>query len=520
MQFPLRVAAVDVGSNAIRYAAAEFVDPEHYVELDAQRAPVRLGHGAFQTGHLEEDAMAGTVAAMASFRRSLDTLGIGTYRAVATSAVRDSRNGAALIDRVRQESGMRLETITGGEEAQLVWRAVRRRVPLQEGRWLMVDLGGGSLEVSLMDRAGIAWSESHTMGAVRLLEDLAGSSDSPAGFGRTMAEYVATLRIPRIHDGDLAGLIATGGNIEALADLAEVEETDGISVLPLDALRGLMTQLASLTVAERMEQFDLRPDRADVILPAAMLYERVAFLAGADRIMVPRVGVREGVLLDLVERVTTRRAYVGGREREVFAAAVAVGRRYDFDESHARHVAWLASSLFDQLRGLHGLSKNDRCTLIAAALLHDIGQFVSYRKHHKHSMYLIQHAELASLNDAEIGLVALVARYHRRAEPADRHPVFHDLGAKDRDRVRKLSALLRLADSLDREHLQRVDGVEARWEDDVLWLEVSGGGDLLLERWALERKAPLFERTFGVGIRLTTGEDRNERRGDEKRATG
>jgi exopolyphosphatase/guanosine-5'-triphosphate,3'-diphosphate pyrophosphatase len=495
--FPLRVAAVDIGSNAIRFTAAEFLDPSSHVELEYQRVPVRMGHSAFLTGRLDPENIDAAVEAMASFRRYVDTLGVKEYRVVATSAVRESRNGGDLASRVRQEAGFALETITGSEEARLVWLAVRDRFPL-DGPWVLVDLGGGSLEVSVVSESGIEWSESHTMGTVRMLEDLGGSDPGPEALTRLIEEYAGTLRLPRLGDEGLRGLIATGGNIEALAELAGAEpDPDGVSRLPVEALRETARQLGSMTNDQRMSELDLRPDRADVIVPAAHVYLRVAELTGADEVVVPHVGVKEGVLLDLVEDLTTHRLHVDRQEREIYGAAVALGRRYRFDEAHGRQVATLALSIFDQLSALHGLDERDRRILLGAALLHDIGQYVSYRKHHKHSLYLIQNGELSVYAPEEIQLVALVARYHRRAEPKPHHHIWADLDAEDRARVVKLASVLRVADSLDREHLQRVSAVTVRVTDDAVVLELEGRGDLLLERWAMAKKGSMFEKAFG-----------------------
>lgn len=497
-EFPLRVAAVDIGSNAIRFSAAEFLDRSSRVELDYQRVPVRLGHSAFLTGRLTPENMEIAVEALTSFRRLLDTLEIRDVRVVATSAVRESRNGGELAERVRREAGLRIETITGSEEARLVWLAVRDRLPL-EGRWMLVDLGGGSLEVSVVRRAGIEWSESHTMGTVRLLEDLGGTEPgSERRLGRLLAEYTRTMRLPVLDDEGLAGLIATGGNIETLAKLADAApDASGVSRLPVAALKAMNRRLADMTFRRRVDELGLREDRADVIVPAGHIYARVAELAGAQEIVVPHVGVKDGVLLDLVEDLTTHSLHVSHQEREVLAASVALGRRYRFDEAHGRHVAGLALSLFDQLAAAHELGERDRRILLGAAVLHDIGQYVSYRKHHKHSLYLILNGSLSVFHPDEIPLVGLVARYHRRAEPRPEHEVWAGLGEAERARVEKLAAILRIADALDREHLQRVTAVRVDLEGGRAVLSVEGRGDLLLEQWALGRKGALFERAFG-----------------------
>lgn len=504
----MRVAAIDTGSNAIRFVAAEFMDPTHWTDLEVQRVPVRLGHNAFLTGELDPATMAAAVEAMAAFRRSIDTHGVPRYRAVATSAVRESRNGGALVDRIRRESGIQLETITGSEEARLVWLAVGNRIDPGEGRWLTADLGGGSLEVALASREGIHWSESHQMGTVRLLEDLGGNELDAASFRTLAREYAGTLRIPDDVDPDhLAGMVATGGNIEALAELAGCRPDEhGVSRLTLERLRETSRELADLSLAERMSRYGLRDDRADVIVPAAFLYERVAVLAEVDEILVPHVGVKEGVLLDLVEDLTGPGGHATRLDQQALQGALALGRRFHFDEPHGRQVARLSLTLFDQLVDVHRMGDAERRILMMAAALHDIGQFVSYRRHHKHSLYLILNSDLPTVSAQERPLVALVARYHRRATPRSSHFLYADLRGADRRRVRRLAALLRLGDALDREHLQRVTGLHARVEGAELLLELEGHGDLLLEQWALRRKASMFVEEFGVDIRLVTTE--------------
>jgi exopolyphosphatase/guanosine-5'-triphosphate,3'-diphosphate pyrophosphatase len=505
--FPLRAACVDMGSNAIRFFAAEFGSPPRSTVLDDERLPVRLGAGVFLSGRLDAAAMEEALASLAGLPARLQALKIDLFRMVATSAVREAVNGKAFLERVERTTGLRGETISGYEEARLIHRAVRGRVPMGRRPWLMVDVGGGSVEVTLADTEGLVWSESHTMGAVRLLEELAGGRQEPGHLRRLLEEYVATLNLPAVLGRQRpAGLIATGGNIDALALLAgALPPNGGPGRLPRADLRKLIGTLSRLSHARRVRDLGLRPDRADVILPAALVYDRAAELAGAREIWVPRAGLKEGLLLDLVEDAATHRDHVARQDRQTRAGALALGRRYRFDEAHAEQVASLALSLFDQLRPLHGLGETDRRLLTAAALLHDIGSHVSYRKHHKHSLYLIAQSELPGFSAEQMLLTANIARYHRKAEPGPTHPDFADLPRGDQRRVRKLAALLRVADALDREHLQAVRGIRARGAGRTVRLRVDGTGDRVLERWALRRKAGLFERTYGRELILTTG---------------
>ena len=345
--FPIRIGAIDVGSNAIRFLAAEFTDPSHWVELDSQRLPIRLGHSAFLTGRLEDESMTATIEALSSFRSAFDKFGISRYRAVATSAVRESENGGELVRRIREESGILLETITGSEEARLVWLAARGRLDMRKGLWLLkpklystfllwllADLGGGSLELSLGDEKRIRWSVSHQIGTVRLLEDLEEAQSSPEKFRKLVAEYAQTLRLPRkVKKSGIAGVIATGGNAEVLAQIVGAPaDSSGVRRIPIKELREAVRTLGGMSVKERMEHFDLRADRADVVFPAALVYERVASLAGADELFIPGVGVKEGILLDLVDDVTGPAVHATKIEQQLLNAAVALGRRYRFDE--------------------------------------------------------------------------------------------------------------------------------------------------------------------------------------------
>ena len=313
--FPARVAAVDMGSNAIRFVAAEFRDRSRPRELDSERVPVRLGHHAYRTGALDAGLMDAAVEALAGFRRRMDALDVSAHRVVATSAVRESRNGGELIERARREAGLEIEAITGAEEARLVAVAALDRLGPdgRESRWLMVDLGGGSLEVSVVGPGGVAWSESHRVGTVRLLDEMeeedeaeAGGADAREGEServrRLVERHTDGIRVPSLDDDGLAGILATGGNIEALAELAgAAPDTRGVSRLPLAALRGTRARLASMSARERVTRLGLREDRADVILPAAHVYGLVAERAGAEEIVVPNAGVKEGILLDLVD---------------------------------------------------------------------------------------------------------------------------------------------------------------------------------------------------------------------------
>jgi exopolyphosphatase/guanosine-5'-triphosphate,3'-diphosphate pyrophosphatase len=488
---------VDAGSNAIRFLAAEFTGPTEFETLAYERVPVRLGHQVFLTGKLAPHAMDGAVEAFASFGRQMNDLDLDAFRAVATSATREAKNGMDLVNRLREETGIDLEMISGSEEARLVHLAVGSRLDLTGGQWILTDLGGGSVEVSLVDDMGMLWSESHTMGSVRILEELS-ETEPEGGFETLLSDYVSTLRIPApAQYWAPAGFVATGGNIDALATLAGADKDDrGMAKLPASDLRSAIDLLSRLSYHERITQLGLREDRADVILPAAMVYHHLAQLAGADEILVPGVGVKEGILLDLVDDLISHTSHEVRREEHLTKAAISFGRRFMFDEAHGLHVAKLALSLFDQTKNLHDLGSEDRRWLLAASILHEIGAFVGFKRHHKHTLYLITHSELPGLSPSEMLIVANIARYHRKNIPRKHHPDFIRLSEREQERVTALASILRVANALDRAHLQKIKSIEVKVGQRKIELHLDGEADLLLERWAVSRRTALFAKTF------------------------
>lgn len=504
--FPLRAASIDIGSNAIRFTAAEFTAPRTFTVLEALRAPVRLGHGAFLTNRLEPALIDRAVGALVHYRQRMDALGITHHRAVATSAVRESENGAELVTRAAAEAAIRIEPITGLEEGRLVWLAVRSRVELDDGRWLLADLGGGSVEVTLAEGEARRWTHSLPLGTVRMLEQL---ESHGGGMG---ARLPARQRLAEHADGILGGLpaagavrgvLGTGGNAEVLADLSRVApDAKGVRRLERGWLEETIDRLEALSIAERIERLGLRPDRADIIFPAAIVYARLVAGAGVDHLIVPGVGLRDGVLLDLVEDLVEHEAHEEAAAREVEEGAIALGRRYRFDEAHARQVTRFCLQLFDGLQELHGLTPADRRVLTAAALLHDCGKLIASRRHHKHSAYLIRNAEIPGLSPEEVELTALVARYHRGSTPKKEQRRYGALEKPDRRRVKKLAALLRVGDGLDQHHGQEVEALRIATAPDGVTLQVRASGARPLEEWSFERKHKLFEKVFERRLRV------------------
>lgn len=519
-----RFAAVDVGSNAIRLRIVEATAPDKdasqlslpavgksgdgWREIANLRAPVRLGTEVFLSGRLAPASIGQACNALREFRRAMDEAHVDAYRATATSAVREAKNKETLVERARREAGIELEVIEGVEEARLIELAVVRRLGLKDHTTLLVDVGGGSTELTVLEKARHAFSISLPVGTVRLLETILPGGGQPLDKERArllteMIDRALVEAVPQLAKTSFQSFVGTGGNIDTLADLCPAQ--GGAFGYPraidVGAMRALFAKLLKMSAADRREQFGLRPDRADTIVPAAALLLRLAEVFKMGAIVSPGVGLKEGILVELADKHF--RVWDTAQEAlAVLGACERLGRRYKFDEAHGQLVSKLAGLLFDDLRDLHGYSDRDRLLLRAAALLHDIGDFVRYDGHHKHSFYLIQNSDIIGLAPDERSIVANIARYHRKSPPDPSHPNFRDLDKVARGKVRGLAAILRIADALDREHLGKVTSVRARVDRHKakLLLAVEGNEDRELEEWTVRAKSELLRDVFDLDV--------------------
>lgn len=471
-------------------------------EVVALREAVRMGRDVFLTGALRPAAISSAITALRAFRKEMDDAKIDAYRAVATSAVREAENAEMLVERADREAGVRIEVIEGVEEARLVQLAVQRRIALDGRRALLIDIGGGSTELTLLDGGELRASHSLPVGTVRLLEAFMETDvavDAPhAELIHEYLERVFGEVADEIAKSEPEVLVATGGTVETLATLCPSSTPDGPAI-DLPRVRRLLDALSEMSVKERMSRYGLREDRADTLIPAAGILLQIASPLDQAVVLAPGTGLKDGILEALADRHFGSET---GDDDVVSQACLRLGRRYHFDEKHGTHVARLATTLFDDLVDLHGLRQRDRLLLRAASLLHDVGDFIRYEGHHKHSHYIIEHSDLMGLTPAERTVVANVARYHRKSFPDPSHPNFRDLGREDRARVRSLSAILRLADALDREHRQKVHNVRAVPGGGRLRLEIQGAPDRALEVWTVARKAELFRAVFDLDLEV------------------
>ncbi len=481
------LAAIDVGTNAVRLEIARALPDGSLETLHQERDPVRPGEGVFASGAITREVADRLLAALRRYA-TLCRRYHARVRAVATSAVREARNRDDVVRRVRKETGLDLEVVSGREEARLICLGVLAGRPAAT-RSLVIDIGGGSTEVATALGERPTALHSAALGAVRLTE-IFGSS------GRVSAERLAVMRSfaqEAFQDSIPARLsrvrtaLGSSGTINAI-----VAAYGDARRMTLRKVERAVEDMADMTLAERRRRFE--PKRAEIIVAGAVILEAGMRHLGVEAVVAVDTGLRNGILRDLVRR-TPADAAAHAADRST--AVATLGRRFGYDEPHAEQVARLALALFDQLPDVHRLPPAARGLLEAASLLHDIGHAVSPNRHHKHTHYLVSNADIPGFSDQERRLVALVARYHRRSAPDRHRPDLEDLSGRELRLVRRLVAILRVADALDRSHHQPVTAIRAAERDGAVRVRARARGPLDLELWDVAREAALFRNVFG-----------------------
>lgn len=502
------VAAIDIGSSSIRMVVAQ-VSPDGHIEpLESLERAARLGQDTFRRGRLSPGTMRAAIAILRDYKRVLDLYNVQRVRAVATSSVREAGNADAFLDRVLMATGLEIAVIDTSEESRLTVSALRqdlgKAVEVDRGEVLFCEVGGGSTLLTVVHDGQIAASQSLMLGSIRLQETLATSSESPERSSQILRQQIAnviTVNQASLHLKNIRVFIAMGSDARLAARQVGKEiPATALHRVAKAALDRLVRTCERQTATQLARHYELPATEAETLNPALLVHQAVLHATRAKEMIVSRVSMRDGLLLDLAATVTGRDDPL--QWEGVVQSALAVAEKYQADLNHCRNVSDLAVSLFDQLQAEHGLKPRHRLLLRAAGLVHDVGGFVSARSHHKHSYYLVANSEIFGLTREEILTVALVARYHRRSIPKPTHAEYMMAPRETRVIVNKLAALLRVADALDRGHTQPFREIRCERREDELVISAPGAIDLALERRAMTSKGDLFEEVYGLRVRL------------------
>lgn len=508
----MKIAAIDIGSNSLHMVIAEADRSGSFRVLDGEKEMVRLGARTLSSGRLPAAATRNALEVLTDYKRLAESHGVDTIVAVATSAIREARNGEDLIDRIGREVGIYARPISGEEEAGFVYLAAQHSIHVDGKRALVIDIGGGSVEIAVGSGAQVEYAASEKIGVLRMAERFVESDPLLPRERKRVVGHVTRMLTPhleRLRELGFDTAVGTSGTILALGALAH-ERLAGkradllhhLSV-PVCGIREVGRELVDLPLSRRLRVRGLAPERADIIAVGAVILETILDLLDVEEIILSEWALREGVLLHYIHqhprKLERAEDYPDVRRRSVIELA----ERCQYDEKHARHVADLSSQLFDQTRTAHGLGRRERELMEHAAILHDIGHHISHPRHHRHSHYLIRNGGLRGFEPLEVEVMAGIARYHRRGIPKKRQPDYGSLPQKARRTIRILAGILRVADALDRGHGQKVRRITARRRSGVTTLRCTARGEIELELWGARRRVDLLERALGSEIRLS-----------------
>ena len=506
----MKLAAIDIGSNSIKLAVADAVDSDSFAVLRREKDVIRLGHETLRKGRLSRSAIDRAIGCLQRYKAIAETNRAEAIVTVATASVREAHNAAQFVKEVERQTGLRVEILSGIEEARLIGLAAAHGCSLKAATNINIDIGGGSTEVSLFRNGTSLSLFSLKLGAVGLTERYL-ISDPPSAkqLKNLKAEIHGAFERPRreLRDARWQQASGTSGTILSLgATLRKLAQTNDErkhqpvqpteTDIPLSQLAALNTKLATLDHAGRRALAELTAQRAEIIIAGGQILEGAMRALSINVIRTCDWALREGVIIDSLREWEDESRPPGPKFADQKLRGVhAVGRRFGYEETHARHVANLAEKIFDSLAPAEKLSPHHRTLMLAGALLHDIGYHIAHDSHQKHTLYLVTNSELTGFSEAERAVIANIARYHRGSLPKKRHPEYEALNVADRQIVCKLGGIVRLADALDRSHDSRVSDLKCH-DAKNFHVELCSEADCENELLEAERKRELFEQAF------------------------
>lgn len=500
------IAVIDIGSNSIRLQVARVIDRTYKV-INDYKATVRIGDNVYKTGKFSEEAIDTLLLVLNNIKTMMNRDNVEMCRAVATASFREASNGQEVAEYIKNKVGIDIEIISGEEEARLMYLAASYYFQISDYNMLLVDMGGGSTEFSYAENGSLIFSESTPLGCSKLNYEYLQGDPPSAEQIKSLKDNLKNTFDKILPKNKVTALICSGGtinNISAIYNKRQNLSDATIKFVDTVFAKHFLNEIAGKKVEERLKISGVEPTRADIILSSTVLVNMLLKRYELDGFYTLSGGLRAGLTIDVMNKMGVELLFQGIHTDVSYARLIETGKKYYFDDKHALQVTRLARILFEKLKTLLNLIEDDYKLLEAAAMLHDIGQHISYSKHHKHSYYLITNTELPGFSDNEIDIIANVAKYHRRSIPKLSHENYLKLSSTDRQKVSKLAAILRIADGLDRTHSQAVKNInmEIGSEKIVISLEVDKNINIEIDKTGFDKKKDLLEKITGKSVEL------------------
>lgn len=505
------VAVIDIGSSAIRMVIAEVGAKSPIRYLENLQKPVRFGKDVFKTGRLSRETIRDGISILKNYKLMMESYGVKRLNAIATSAVREAANRDNFVDQVFVRTGIDIEVLEDAEENRLelmvVEDVLKDKTDFEKKNALIIEVGTGHTEIIVMTKGEVKFTRALPIGSLRLPEQAVAGKTDPAVMQRLLKRSIHSVAEEAGREynlGDIDTFIAMGGDMRFASKQFVEKIEERFVILPQKDFQEFIKTLSKMSTEDAVNKFGMVYEEAEMLYPALLIYSSFLAETKAENVIVPMVSIRDGLLLEISQLLSGFKRT--DLSRQVTHSAKGFGKKYKYDEPHALCVTNLSLKLFDLLKEDHGLGPRERLLLEVAAILHDIGMYISGTSHHKHSAYLVAASDVFGLRKADKDIVSNVVRYHRRSPPQNSHVAYMSLPKGDRPVVSKLAAILRVADALDRSHQQRIRDFSLERQDEacILWIS-EDVGDLSIERQALAEKGDMFVDVFGTLIALKQG---------------
>ena len=522
------LASIDIGTNSFHLVVAKADDEGIVKILTKDKEVVRLGKGTSEMKYLTPEAMDRAITVLKRFKLICDSYN-AEIRAVATSATREALNRDVFLNRVINETGIHVEVVSGYEEARLIYLGLLMALPVFDKQILMIDIGGGSTEFLIGKKGNVVYAHSIKIGAVRLTEKYFKTAElftdknkkENVENARVFVRSILNPVVRRLKGFTYENVIGTSGTILNIGSIIYTAKKNSSEPLKSEqfnfnnftytadqlseAVKIIIKSGTSGRTFGNISKIEgLDPSRTDIITAGAIILEQIFSELNLKEITVSTFALREGILLDTIDKEHSTLDSEDLRNVR-YRSVVNLAKHCNYDEPHARQIYRFAVKIFDTLKDTFRLDEKDKEYIEAACLLHDIGHSISHTQHHRHSYYLIRNSELLGFNDEEIEIIANIARYHRKSHPKEKHNEFEKLNPGNKEKVKMLAGILRIADGLDRGHSANVQNIQLSISGKVYKIGVlaEDSKDVTLEIWGVNMRKELFEEVFGYTAEIT-----------------
>ncbi len=494
-------AAIDIGSNSIRMKIVEIKNNGRIIPLEDLRKTINLGRDSFSYGIIKSETVQKTCEILNDYHMLLKEYKVKVYRAVSTSAIREAENCDYILEQIRTKTGIDVEIINNAQERFYTYKGIRDKIQdytgLRSDGVLVLDIGSGGVEASVYKHGHLNYTENIKVGSLRLREILHDLERKTLDFPNVMDAFVESriyLLKSQIRESGLKNMIGIGGELKVISVLCN-HKLDHVVRLHKQELIRLFGMLKSMSTQNIVQKYGIASDRAEILLPSVIVFIKFLELVDSEVLLAPLISLRDGLVADIADNKLKLKRKTDF-QNDIIHSLRYMGRKYHYDEPHSMQVERLALTVFDGTRKLHGLKDRERFYLQMAAILHDIGKFVSMNQHHISSYNLITQSNIIGLSDRDLEIVANIAKFHSEEDPSRLDESYRTLEPFERIIVSKLSAILQLADSLDISHKQCVKALEVTTDEDLI-VKAETDSDMILEQWVFENKAQFFYEVFG-----------------------